>query len=104
MARKMFKGAKNAFTPADDLLVKFPSVVMFAIVAVNITVSWKKKTQPRSACSLMSDGEVYGHLSHNTSYIFILFYHSVDSFSGLIKVSVFISSNRFKVVRLSRFF
>ena len=40
MARKMFKAAKNAFTPADNVmmpltvssLVKFPSPVMFAIV------------------------------------------------------------------------
>ena len=40
MARKMFEAAKNAFTPADNVmmpltvssLVKFPSPVMFAIV------------------------------------------------------------------------
>ena len=40
MARKMFKAAKNAFTPADNVmtpirvssLVKFPSPVMFAIL------------------------------------------------------------------------
>ena len=40
MERKMFKAAKNAFTPADNVmmpirvssLVKFPSPVMFAIL------------------------------------------------------------------------
>ena len=40
MARKMFKAAKNPFTPADNVmvharvssLVKFPSPVMFGIV------------------------------------------------------------------------
>ena len=32
MERKMFKTEKNIFTPADDLPVKFPSLVLFAIV------------------------------------------------------------------------
>ena len=39
-------------------------------------------------------------MSHNTS----LFYQTVDSFSDLIKVSVFISSDRFKAFPLSFFF
>ena len=64
MARKMFKAAKNSFTPLDDLLVKFPSLVMSSIlffsdqkieVAVKITVSWKKDLSVTLACSLMSD-------------------------------------------------
>ena len=46
----MFKAEKNSFTPANGLLVKFPSLVMSSIVfsdqkievAVKITVSWKK--------------------------------------------------------------
>ena len=47
MERTMFKAEKNSFTPANGLLVKFPSLVMSSIVfsdqkievAVKITVS-----------------------------------------------------------------